>query len=204
MLDVLKNLMAKKSKYTVKFYKGDYFDRQKAANADKCICYIEHHFNSSAAPDPTTADYAVVIVGKNASTKSIQWGKLYSRMVDEEFNEIRKVGGTDGVLIGGYGGRGDGNVRLTNMPAILVEPMFCNDPEHAKVIKSQEGQEKLAEILVASILTIFPNGGLVGFSIGHKYKTSNPNDRGAEIVGGGTEADCAEQVLLAAHKLLES
>lgn len=204
MLDFLKDVLKNKKKYTVKFYTGDYPERQKAANNDKAICYVEHHFNSSAATDPTTADYAVTIVGANASKTSIEWGKLYSEKIDETFVEIRKKGGVDGVLVGGYGGRGDGNVKLTNMPAILVEPMFCNDPEHAAVIKSSEGQKKLAEVLVYTILKTFPNGGLVGFSVGHKYKTSNPNDRGAAIVGGGTEADYAEIVLRQAKILLES
>ena len=35
--------------YQVKFYKGDYLQRQLAANADKAVAYVEHHFNSSAS-----------------------------------------------------------------------------------------------------------------------------------------------------------
>lgn len=202
MLGFLKDLLSSK-KHFVKFYKGDYSDRQKQANADGAICYIEHHFNSSSAKDPTTADYAVVIVGKNASKTSIYWGQIYSRLIDEEFEEIKTVGGVNGVLIGGYGGRGDGNIRLTNMPAILVEPMFCNDPDHAKIIRSAEGQDRLARVLAFSIQKAFPNGGLVAFSVGHKYKRSNPNDMGADVVGGGSEAEFAEQVLLKAKEFLE-
>ena len=49
----------------------------------------------------------------------------------------------------------------------------------------------------------FSKGGLIGFSVGHKYKTSNPNDRGAAVYGGGTEADNAEAVLEKAKALLE-
>lgn len=204
MLKLLKKMFSRKRKYQVKFYKGDYKERQRLANFDKAVCYVEHHFNSSNAKDPTTADYAVVIVGKNASVKSIQWGKLYSKTINDTFNEIRKVGGDDGVLVGGYSGRGDGNIRLTNMPAILVEPMFCNDPEHAVIIRSKEGQRRLAEVLTYTIEKIFPHGGLVAFSVGHKYKRNNPNDRGASVVGGGTEADYAECVLKEAKLLLEA
>ena len=46
--------------YQVKFYKGDYLQRQLAANADKAVAYVEHHFNSSAS---ASANYAVVVVG---------------------------------------------------------------------------------------------------------------------------------------------
>ena len=35
--------------YKVEFYKGDYLERQRKANDDKCVCYVEHHFNSSAS-----------------------------------------------------------------------------------------------------------------------------------------------------------
>lgn len=202
-IDELLKTVDNNSKYTVKFYVGDYSSRQKAANVDKAICYVEHHFNSSDADDPTAADYSVVITGRNASKKSISWAKQYSDLINDEFLEIKRVGGADGVLVGGYGGRGDGNLILTNMPAILVEPMFCNDPEHAVVIKSADGQKRLAKVLAYTIKNNFPNGGLVAFSVGHKYKKSAPNDRGAVVYGGGTEADCSEQVLLFCKQLLE-
>jgi N-acetylmuramoyl-L-alanine amidase len=202
MLNILKNLFSP-IKYKVVIYKGDYSERQKQANKDKAICYVEHHFNSSAGLNPTTADYSVVIVGKNASETSIKWGQSYSKLVDDEFDEITRMGGVNGVLVGGYGGRGDSNIRSTNMPAILVEPMFCNDPEHAKVMKSEEGQDRLARVLAYSIQKTFPKGGLVAFSIGHKYKKTSPNDLGAAVVGGGWEADYAEQVLLRAKEMLE-
>jgi len=40
--------------------------------------------------------------------------------------------------------------------------------------------------------------------VGHKYKTSNPNDRGAAVIGGGWVADYAEDVLVRAKELLEA
>jgi hypothetical protein len=42
----------------------------------------------------------------------------------------------------------------------------------------------------------------LGFSVGHKYKTSNPDDRGAAVAGGGWEADYAEAVLEKASAML--
>ena len=48
----------------------------------------------------------------------------------------------------------------------------------------------------------FRTAALIAFSVGHKYKTSNPNDRGAALVGGGTEAEFAEKVLRKAEEML--
>ncbi|MBS0402238.1 MAG: N-acetylmuramoyl-L-alanine amidase [Proteobacteria bacterium] len=183
--------------YTVKFYKGDYFQRQQAANADRAVAYVEHHFNSSASP---SAGYAVVVVGSNASSTSRNWGRWYAKAVAEQFGT--QVGGDGGILVGGWEGRGDGNVKHTKMPAVLLEPLFASNPQQADAIRSEAGQAALARILVESVRRFFPDGRLVAFSVGHKYKTSSPNDRGAALAGGGTEADHAELVLQKTAQLL--
>lgn len=182
--------------YSVRFFKGDYAERQKAANEARCIAYIEHHFNSAE----TIASYALAIVALNSSQKSRDWGRDYVCRIGKEFGV--KSGGDNGLALGGFDGRGNRNLDKTHMPAILVEPLFANNPAHADWIRSEGGQARLAKVLVDSIQHAFPEGGLIGFSVGHKYKTSRPNDRGADVVGGGTEADYAEQVLLKAQKLL--
>ncbi|MFN8640999.1 MAG: N-acetylmuramoyl-L-alanine amidase [Candidatus Binatia bacterium] len=184
--------------YQVRFYKGNYIDRQRQANEDRCAAYVEHHFNSSAE---ATAGYSVVIVGSNASQTSKNWGRWYAKAVAAELGTT--VAGDDGILVGGYGGRGDGNLRHTTMPALLLEPLFASNPQHAAWIRSDAGQTRLARVLCESIQRFFQEGGLIGFSVGHKYKTSAPADRGAAVVGGGTEADFAEKVLLKAKAMLE-
>lgn len=185
--------------YQVKFYKGDYYARQAAANEDQCKLYVEQHFNSSASQ---SANYAVVVTGYNASQTSKNWGRWYARAVSQEFDI--PMGGDNGLLVGGYNGRGDYNLRFTGMPAILLEPFFVSNPQTAELIKTEDAQYRLATILTESIQRFLPNGGLVGFSVGHKYKTSNPNDRGAAVFGGGTEAEIAEAVLLKAQQQLEA
>jgi len=183
--------------YQVKFYKGEYLERQQAANADQAVAYVEHHFNSSASGQ---AGYAVVVVGSNASNTSRNWGRWYARAIAEQFGTT--VGGDGGLLLGGWQGRGDGNVKYTRMPALLLEPLFASNPQQAETIRSPAGQEALARVLVESIRRFFPDGGLIAFSVGHKYKTSSPKDRGAPLAGGGNEADCAEQVLKRAAEML--
>jgi len=182
------------SKYQVKFYTGNYGKRQKAANRDNAICYVEQHFN--AAVDPET-NYALVIVGKNASQTSMRWGDWLADEYSSRLN-ITKYG----VSVGGFDGRGNGNIVKTNMPAVLLEPLFCSSYDGAAVLKSYHGQKTLAKVIVDSIQKFFPDGGLVAFSIGHKGKTSKPHDRGALVLAGGTEAEYAEIVLTLAEKML--
>lgn len=183
------------SKFQVKFYKGEYRERQRNASRDKAICYVEHHFNMTA--DRNTS---CVIVGSNASKKSIEIAADYAKLCTEYFGT--KLAGANGVVKGGYQGRGNANVYYTNCPAVLLEPLFCGNPKHVQIIKSELGQQTLAEILVLVIQTHFPSGGLIAFSVGHKYKLSKPKDRGAELLGGGSEADYAEKVLLKAATIL--
>jgi len=183
--------------YTTKFYKGDYYQRQQAANADKAVAYVEHHFNSSSSDQ---ANYAVVVVGSNASQTSRNWGRWYAKAVADQFGT--RVAGDQGILVGGWDGRGDANVKYTRMPALLLEPLFASNPQQADPIRSESGQAALARILVESIRRFFPEGGLIAFSVGHKYKTSSPKDRGAALAGGGMEADYAEKVLKKAAALL--
>lgn len=185
-------------KFKIKFYKGEYITRQRAANADKAVVYVEHHFNAGSS----SADYACVVVGSNAGRMSRQIGQTYAKKVADRFG--CKIGGANGLLIGGFNGRGDGNVKYTNMPAVLLEPLFCSNPKRAAEIRSEEGRQKLAVILADCIKHFFPNGGLVAFSVGHRYKVKNPKDEGASVFGGGTEAQFAEDVLRRAEVLLTS
>lgn len=189
------------SKYQVKFYKGNYATRQRKANEDNAIVYIEHHFNSTGKGLWAQADYALALVSDNASSKSRAFASDYSKEIDKEFDEITRVYNNTGLKVGG---RGSYNLQFTKMPAILLEPLFVDDPEHVELIKSKAGRERLANVLVRIIKKHFPEGGLVAFSVGHKYKVTNPFDRGAKIYGGGYEADYAELVLQrAAEKLTQ-
>ncbi len=184
--------------YTVRFYTGNYRGRQRDANKDSAVCYVEQHFNSCGDP---RAGYTVVIVGSNGSQTSRRWGRLYAKLVSEEFGT--RIGADDGIKVGGYGGRGNYHLYYTAMPAILLEPLFASNPDHAAIIKSDDGRERLAKALAESIREVFPSGGLVAFSVGHKYNPRRPTDRGASMYGGGTEADYAEMVLKRAAEMLE-
>lgn len=181
--------------YTVKFYKGDYVTRQRAANADKALLYVEQHFNAVESPKP---NYAHAKVATNGSERSVNIARSYAYRIAEAFGI--SVGFDRGV---DRGGRGNGNLFDTKMPAVLLEPLFISNPTGAEWVKHPEGQRKLAKALVDTVRSFFPKGGLIAFSVGHKYRTSRPNDRGASVYGGGTEAEYAEIVLNLAKQMLE-
>ena len=200
----------------VKFYKGDYKERQREANAANAALYIEQHFNSC---ESRKAGYALAIVGSNASKASVDFAEYYVELVQAAFNvpiwsdsldndlanddhDPLDLEGTDGVM---RGGRGNGNLKYTAMPAVLLEPLFASNPAHAEFIKSTVGQYVLASVLACSIRRHVSPGRLIAFSVGHKYKASNPNDRGASVYGSAlSEADFAENVLNIAADILRA
>lgn len=187
------------SEYSIFWAKGNYDDRQEAANREGCDVYIEHHFNALAYDKPGTDDNpALCLVAHNASQTSKTLAADYSNRVASEFGYKNR-----GVIQLEYKGRGDFNLRFTKMPAFLVEPLFVSDPEQAVVAQSDIGQLKLARILVETIKAQYPAGAKVAFSVGHKYKESSPYDRGAPVVNStATEADLAELVLKKAAAIL--
>lgn len=179
----------------------DYYDRQILANAEKCDLYVEHHFNAKEYDREGLSDNpSFCLVGSNASNTSKSIARTYSSKVAEEFGTA-----DNGAVQCEYKGRGDGNLRHTSMPAILMEPLFISDLELAKIAQSEEGQRSLARILVETIKEHFPDGGRIAFSVGHLFKVSQPYDRGAPVAGTDGkvgEADLAFAVLLKAEEMI--
>jgi hypothetical protein len=58
----------------------------------------------------------------------------YAEAIGREFNV--PLGGDRGILVGGHNGRGDDNVRRTDMPAVLLEALFGSNPAHAERIRT--------------------------------------------------------------------
>jgi len=181
------------AKYTVRFYKSDYASRQNAANFDRAMCYVEQHFNSSGGTD---VNYALATVATNAPPVAEEWGRWYTAQVSAKFGIEDK-----GISVGGYMGKANDHLRHTGMPALLLEPCFISNTIGAQIALASK--DALAQILAESIMQFFPQGGLVAFSVGHKF-SPNPNDRGGVTSCGQFEGDLAEQVMLQAKDLLEA
>ena len=43
-------------------------------------------------------------------------------------------------------------LQATNMPAILIETGFINNPEDEKYLNSEKGQKELAEVITKSVI----------------------------------------------------
>jgi hypothetical protein len=109
----------------------------------------------------------------------------------------------NGVLEVRKGNRGYWNIVRTNMPAILSEPLFVSNPDEVALLKNN--MFELGKAIANSIQQMFPQGGLVAFSVGHKYKKRTPNDRGAKVIYEDKyEADYAEELLSIAKEQLKS
>lgn len=196
-----------KAKYEVKYYTGDYVERQEEANRDGAICYVEQHLNSREYQHEAWGlddNPIICIVAHNASVKTKEWARLYCHLVKEAFPKIPLYNGT-GLLQRQYRERGDYNLRFTKMPAILPEPFWLSDEEQVELLMQTNTQRTLGHALAISIQKMFPEGGLVAFSIGHKGKTSQPYDRGAPVRGYKhlSEASFSEAILYHAKKLLD-
>lgn len=183
-------------KYTVLLLEGDYRDRQEAANAAGCICYFEQHCNSREYKfeDPGTEDNPIMaIVANNAGETSVAWGYSYCENVFTEIKgafpifkghtEVENRNTTIGVLRRRYKNRGDFNLRFTDMPAILGEPLWLSDKNTVEAILEGNIINRVARGTVKSIIESFPAGGIVGLSCGHIGKDSQPFDTGAPVRG---------------------
>jgi len=156
--------------WTPVILKGDYAARQKEANRLSCICYYEEHKNSYTTTAPM---YGLVQVAHNASAKSHGWAeRLAARWTTLTGLPTRKRQTKPGE-------RGNANIKDTAMPAILGEVGPISHAAFDDWLDKEENRALLALSIAESIMEEFPNGGLVGLSIGHLYKTSSPNDTGA-------------------------
>jgi len=160
-------------RYSVWRARGPLWQRQIDANRAGCLCAVEQHFN---AHTDRSVNYAMALIDNAGSFMSKAWGAAYAARVAREFDiPDRGVVRTTG--------RGSYNVRFYKCPAILVEPGFVSNPEFAAIVQTGEGIDAVARCLVDSIVTCFPEGGLVALSVGHKYR-GGKDDPGAPVYQG--------------------
>ncbi|RLE64926.1 MAG: hypothetical protein DRJ47_06525 [Thermoprotei archaeon] len=189
------------AKHRVLFFHGDYPYRQMLANEKGVDVYIEHHFNTG----PKEANYCMAVVAHNAPQKSIEIAETYVDLVSKKFNIPKCESDPPGVKICRFRERGDFNLRFLKMPGLIVMPLFVSNADHVRMLIDEGGHIALAEILTETIRTHFPKGGLIGLSVGHKYRRKSPTDRGAPVRNYPEyyEADVAEWVLWQVKYMLE-
>jgi len=92
---------------------------------------------------------------------------------------------------------------------VLLEPCFVSNRSDAEKLHQDGFIDRLADAVVAGIrdfikATANKKFAVIGLSVGHRYKTSNPNDKGAPCVFGDWEADHAEALAKKVAELLQS
>lgn len=176
----------------VRFYTGEYSTRQRMANNDGVVCYLEQHFNGNGL----TAHGTEILIATNAGDKTKRVAPLLAKATAAAWGTSLRgdpVGGS-GVKVVGPSGRGYGNIARSKAPSFLLESAFATNPDEAGLIRDTAKLHALAEAVVGVLNQEFPEG-TIGVSIGHKGKPSHPTDRGVAVYGGGWEADYAEILL---------
>lgn len=160
------------SKYTVKLYDGGPAELPRRVGGDGCVCYAEQHFG--AGPNESVPSRAVVITASNAAAYTKAWGRWYAREISREFSI--PLGGDEGIIEAGHVTPGlDRRLGQFEVPALLLEPLYINHAAASQVIRTEEGQERLARVLSESIRQFFPAGGLVCLSNGHAGDPLHPD-----------------------------
>lgn len=157
-------------RYSVLQCRGPVSYRQRLASERGVICYAEAHLNS--VPDPTV-QHGFVITGSNVPPKTVEWATAYLARIEHELHIptkgiVRNVPGQGCVM----------HVRWPT-PTMLLEPCFISQPDTARLLYSGLGIRALGRALAESIVQCFPDGGIVGLSVGHMYRGTG--DRGARL-----------------------
>lgn len=163
--------------------KGDYtgkrLERQTQAKESKCDIVLSFHFNASLSPNAAGAE---VYYNRKRGAKEIA-EKLLSVIVsilNVPNRGAKPSAGTRAAFIENY-----------HCPTVLLEPLFITNPSEARLVHDLPTIQRLARAIAK---TVFGRFKCIGIDVGHKFKTSNPNDRGARCVfsQGCTEAFHAE------------
>lgn len=177
--------------YKVIILKGDYSAREYAANTAGAALVWHQHFNSAAS----ASSYALMEIAYPVTDRE----KIVAAEVAAAYNTLLHggLGWGDGVRVLSDGDRAE-YIIDGNKEAYISEPLFVSNPAQAAWIVQDANLQAIAKANVDVIKRHYPDGSVIALSVGHKYKTSNPGDRGASVVGYAPtimEADLNEKVI---------
>jgi len=167
--------------------KGDYTgknkERQRQAVKEKCDIVIEFHFNASDNPSASGTE----VWHRQYSLHSRELAKLiHDRIVALGFKPRgvkSAVPSSRAAFINAY-------PRTTLV--VLLEPCFVTNRLDAQKLHQDGFMPKLADAVVTAIKDFRSKTNreieVIGLSVGHLWKTSNPADLGAKCLFGDFEA----------------
>jgi hypothetical protein len=168
--------------------KGDYVvkagsmghQRQAMAQDVGCICVVEFHFNSfTSAVQGGEVTHQVNSAESQPFAVSM-WDEIAATGLPPHGTPVR---GTKSNPRAAF-------IEAYAMPAILLEPLFISDSRQAAWLHDPSNATSLAHAVTAGIVRHFPDGGTIGLSAGHNFKSTELADRGAMCASGADmEAD---------------
>lgn len=180
-------------------YTGKNKERQRQARQRKCDLVIDFHFN---AADDARANGAEV------------WYRMYSihskRLAEILLCKICALGlKRRGVKVAHSQTRASFiNAYPNDVIAVLLEPAFVTNRSDARKLHDGIFIKKLALAITNAIkqfakeIEPYRKISVIGLSVGHLSKTSNPNDRGAKCAFGDFEADHAKELAVTVARYL--
>lgn len=167
--------------------KGDYvknYERQEQAKKLGCNFVISFHFNSAKNKEANgTEGYHN---GKGSAPYiAYRLVSVISKVLGIRQRKIVPAKGTRAAFIDFY-----------HCPAVLLEVCFISNPQEAMFFHDPDKRHihRLGKKIADEILSLLPSSSVLGIDIGHKFKSSQPKDKGAKCVFGDYEADHAEQL----------
>ena len=165
--------------------KGDYVgnhERQSQASKENCRLVISFHFNAHSNAKANGSE--VFSNGKGDADY------IAARLL----HIITNILGTRARGVKPAAGSKAGFLRFYHCPAVLLEPCFITNPDEANLVHDVSIVRQLGEAIAMALVKWLPFDAVLGFDIGHKFKTSQTNDKGARCFYGDFEADHAEQL----------
>ena len=157
------------------FLTGDYSARAARARDLGCTWTVDFHFNAADNP----AYGAEVYYTPDDKTAKAVAAKVLAAM-----NSLGLKNTRADPLQAATAETRAGYIRHYSAHALLLEPIFISEPGQNDWINQPINQEHLAQVVARALKENTTEEDLIGLSIGHLGKTSNPSDCGANAFDG--------------------
>lgn len=173
---------------------GDYSERKVDAGKEKCDYTIDFHFNGFDKP---AFGGEVFFKPGDASAKTLaeKIFAAFSAAGIKPHGEPIKSAGPDSraKYIAGY-----------PCHSVLLEPLFLTEKSQAEFIRKEGKLEEISKGIANAIKSVTGEDEIIGLSVGHLGKTSQPNDRGVQGFFGDWEGDYNKRMAEAVARHLQT
>ena len=176
---------------------GDYVgnhERQRQASAAGCTCVLDFHFNSFDKPSANGGECFY----QKGQSRSKELAKAIVEAITSCGLKLRSESLKESVNTRA------GFIDYYQCPTVLLEPLFLSNPADAAWIHRPENVQALGKAIAERLRPLLRTQDILGISIGHKGKTSQPKDRGTECLHGDDEADHAEALAAVIESALQA